>query len=140
METTWTKNKFTLISMCIYLLTTLAIGNLSGIKPIILAVFTLTIPLVFNWRIQYTKGFKSFISLIIAGAIFGIYITPFGFSTVYGDIYNNISYWVLLLQFNIFYALHRGSYRTRVDRLNLSDERDIKIDEILNPVKKRFFQ
>lgn len=140
METTWTKNKFTLISMCVYLLITLAIGDLSGIKPIILSVFTLTIPLVFNWKIHESKGFKSFIPLIIAGAIFGIYTTPFGFSTIKGDIYNNIFYWVLLLQFNIFYALHRGSYRSRVERLNLSDERDIKIDNILNPVKKRFFQ
>ena len=140
METTWSKNKFTLISMCVYLLTTLIIGNLSGINPVLLVLFTLSIPLVFNWRIQHTKGFKSFISVIIAGAIFGIYITPFGFSTVNGDIYNNIFYWVLLLQFNIFYALHRGLYKSRVDRLNLSDERDIKINELLNPVKKRFLQ
>ena len=79
---------------------------------------------------------------IVSGLFFGIYLTPFGFGSFTGGPIKIIPYWVLLFSLNTFFLLNRSSYRNRVKESldKVKEEREEKIDKLLNPVKRKFFQ
>lgn len=138
MKELWAKNKFTLISLMIYLVTTLSVGDLTGHRLLVFILSALSLPLVYNMKIS--SNCKSWWVFIIAGFIFGFYITPFEISSHSVSIYNKISYWVLLISLNVFFHLHRYSVSDFRNNERLAGKRDTLIDEILHPIKKRFFQ
>lgn len=133
-ETFWTKNRFTVISMSVYLMMSILFGSISTPNVVIFILSLLTLPLIYNMKIDS----KSIKWLIVAGFTFGLYLIPF--DTHSGNLYTKISYFTLLVSLNIFYHLHRGDYLRRKNQFELIDKRDVRIDEILHPVKKKFFQ
>jgi len=136
MKDFWIKNKYTIISMLIYVVVTLLVGDLRSYRLPLFIISLMTIPLVYNMKIDS----KSIGWAFLAGFIFGIYITPFEVSSMSISLYNRIAYFVMLISFNINFYLHRDSYLSRKHLQNLADERNNRLQEIFNPVKKRFFQ
>lgn len=141
MDTFLSKNKYTLISMLIYSITVLSLGDLSIGNLIYLFVVLTTIPSLYNFRVHRYDKDPLWIS-IMSGLFFGIYLTPFGFGSFTGGPIKIIPYWVLLFSLNTFFILNRSSYRNRVKETldKVKEEREEKIDKLLNPVKRKFFQ
>ena len=143
MDTFLTKNKYTLISMLIYSMTVLSFGDLSMGNLLYLFVVLVTLPSIYNFKVQNYDKDPMWIS-IVAGLVFGFYLTPFGFNSFTGGALKVIPYWTLLLSLNIFFVINRNSYRMRVKSVieseKVREDREEKIDKLLNPVKRKFFQ
>lgn len=136
MKDFWTKNKYTVMSMVVYLTLTISFGNLSGYRLPAFIISTLSLPLIYNQNIDS----KSIWWTMLGACAFGFFISPFDISSMSPNIYNKISYFAILLSLNVFYNFHRHDHQRRKERFDKSDKREVVIEELLNPVKKRFFQ
>lgn len=144
MENTWTKNKWTLICVIVYSIIVLLFGEVRTPMQIgTLITSFIVIPFINNFKINS----KSMGYNILAGLVFGFFVTPFSFSSFGGEYtsllnfkyQSQVFYWFLILFLNLCYVTHRSEYKRRKDKEDLADQRDNKIDELLNPVKNKFF-
>ena len=145
MNSIWLKNKWSLISLLIYLIVIILFGEVKDniqISIYLLSIFI--IPAVNNFRIDK----QSIWTNMIGGFIFGILISPFKL-TFFGKEYESnfdipyqsqIFFWVLILSLNICFVLHRTAYKLRNEDTGISDKRDIKIESLLHPTKRIFLQ
>jgi hypothetical protein len=130
----WIKNKFTILSLLIYFLLTILFGDIKYKFIFILSIVLL--PYIYNYKIENKSIWLSFFS----GFIFGIYTTPFNFFSE-SSIYSKISYFILIISLNTLYHLHRFDYIKMKNNMTiLSNKRDKIINDILNPLSKKFFQ
>lgn len=145
----WNKNKILIIAMISYVLLILLFGNLTVYNSIWLVIATIIMPLLFNFRVKKGGAYT-----LLIGIVFAFYIMPFGFAIssklAPGVYYNlisfpyslNIIYWVLIIGLNLAWSLHRHRIKRllEIEERDKSENRDSKIDSLLNPISRRFFK
>ena len=147
MKEIWLKNKWTLISVMSYLITVVLFANMTSYALPFLISSIIIIPYIQNIKIDS----DSIIWNITSGFIFGVYL--FVFSCDKQESYNSLlsfpyqaqtCYWFLLLFLNFCFISHRGSYLSRKIKEKYTENtaffRDDKLDKLLSPTKRRFFQ
>lgn len=147
----WIKNKWTVLSVIIFTLSVGLFSDMSILPTITLISSFLSIPLIFNMKIDSGSIWYN----ILGGFLFGLLVSSANFNLVdksHESILpfphsTQILYWFLILTLNWFFVQHRSEYMKRkkiADYQKIlgdcSESRDNKIDGLVNPIKRKFFQ